>query len=316
MDISRIDFNLLKVLDALLSETSVSGAAQRLGLSQPATSAALSRLRRVTGDLLLVRRGNLMVPTARAEELRPRVARLVDEIAQTLQQPVAFDPMTSHRRFRVIANEYATLVLMAPLALRLRETAPNVTLEVLPFDPRFEERLAAQDCDLVVGHRDFLGPARRTEALFTETWVSIARADHPRLGAKVTLDAFLAESHAMVTSTGRAEGNVDRALARIGRERTVALTLPHFLVAPEVIARSDLVMTLPHCVASTFAETWPLRLFPPPLDLAGFEVALVRHPRSVGDPPVDWLRREIDAVCARLSATCTDAGRSFVKPIS
>lgn len=307
MDITRIDFNLLKVLDALLSETSVSAAARRLGLSQPATSAALARLRHVTGDPLLVRRGNLMVPTARAEELRPRVAELVDGIARALEKPDAFDPLTSRRRFRVLANEYATLVLMAPLATRLRTTAPGITLEVLPFDPRFEERLAAHDCDLVVGHRDFFGSTRHATVLFTETYVSIARVDHPRLPSEVTLEAFLLEDHAMVTSVGRAEGTVDRALARIGRERNVVLTLPHFLVAPAIIAASDLIMTMPHSVAVAFQAGWPLRLFPPPIAVDGFDIALAQHPRSVGDPPIDWLRSEIGGVSAEIA-------RSRVEP--
>ncbi|MFT8646327.1 LysR family transcriptional regulator [Gluconacetobacter sp.] len=291
MDIATVDLNLLKVLDALLAENSVSGAARRLRLSQPATSAALGRLRRLLNDPLLIRRGNVMVLTACAEELRPRIASLLEGIANTLDRSSDFDPRTSTRRFRVLSNEYAAQVIFLPIARHLRDIAPHVTLEILPFDPRFEERLASHDCDLAISHADFLRPTRHIETLFTDRYVSAVRSDHPRLQNIVSLEAFIAEDHVLITSHGRTRGPVDHALADAGYTRRVVTTLPHYLLAPALIAGSDLVMTVPHAIARTFQTNWPLRLFDPPLSIETFDMAMAWHPRTAGDMAIEWLRQ-------------------------
>lgn len=309
MDINALDLNLLKALDALLAGPGVSGAAQRLGLSQPATSAALARLRKALGDPLLVRRGNTMVRTARAEELGPRVSALLDEIARTFAPPDAFDPATSTRRVRVLANDYATLVVLTPLAARLRERAPGMVLEILPFDRRFDERFAAREADLAVGDRDSLRGYRHAQVLFTEHYLSLVRAGHPRLGrGRVALDAFLAEDHALVSSRGRVPGVVDRPLAALGRSRRVVLTFPHFLVAPAVVARTDLVMTVPACIAHSFAESYALRLFEPPVEAAPFDVAFAWPARTAADPAMQWLRRQLEDTADALQRHCQRGG--------
>jgi DNA-binding transcriptional LysR family regulator len=300
MDIARVDLNLLKALDALLAEASVSGAARRLGLSQPATSAALSRLRTLVGDPLLVRRGNTMVPTTRAEELRPEVASLLEAAARLLNKSGTFDPSASQRKFRILASEYASLVLLGPLAQRLRQAAPNVVVEILPLDRRFEDQLAQYDCDLAIGHRDFLQSTRHIETLLTERYVSVARADHPRLPEQVTLEEFLAEDHAMVTATGRTSGPVDRSLAALGRSRRVVLTVPHYLLAPALFATTDLIMTVPYRIALALAPAHGLRIFSPPLPLPEFDVAFAWHPRSSADPAVTWFCSELRSVSRAL----------------
>ncbi|MFC0709121.1 LysR substrate-binding domain-containing protein [Azorhizophilus paspali] len=305
MDIASLDLNLLKALDALLAEPSVSGAAHRLGLSQPAASAALARLRHVLGDPLLVRRGNAMVRTARAEELKPRVSALLDEIARTFAPVDAFDPVTSTRRFRILANDYATLVMLTPLAASLRQRAPGIVLEILPFDRRFEERFAAREVDLAVGDADSLRGHRHMQRLFTEHYLSLVRADHPRLGrGRVTLNAFLAEDHALVSNRGCVPGVVDKPLAALGRSRRVVLTFPHFLVAPAVVARTDLVMTVPECIARGYAESHALRLFKPPVDAAPFDVAFAWPARSVADPAMQWMRRQVEDTAEVLRQQC------------
>ncbi|MCL2899682.1 LysR family transcriptional regulator [Brenneria tiliae] len=305
MNINTLDLNLLKALDALLAEPSVSGAAQRLGLSQPATSAALARLRHALGDPLLVRRGNAMVRTARAEELKPRIAELLDEIARTFAPRDAFDPATSTRHLRILANDYATLVVLTPLARRLRERAPGLLLEILPFDRHFEERFAAREADLVVGDGDSLRGYRHAQVLFTEHYLSLVRAGHPRLGQdEVTLDGFLAEDHALVSSRGRVAGVVDKPLAALGRSRRVVLTFPHFLVAPAVVSHTDLVMTVPECIAHSFAESYDLRLFEPPVDAAPFDVAFAWPARSVADPAIRWLRQQLEETATALRQQC------------
>lgn len=301
-DLERFDLNLLRVLDALLDAGSVSAAARRLRLSQPATSAALSRLRASLGDPLLVRRGNRMVPTPLAEELQPRLSRILADIRGTLGSAGGFDPARTGRRFRIGANDYATLVLLAPLAARLRRLAPRATVEIRALAEQPDDALANRDLDMVVGGSWTLRGLRDPETLFRETFLCVARADHPRLSERVTLEEFVAEDHALIASGNRTRGDVDVALDSLGRKRRVALTLPHYLAAPAVIAHTDMVMTMPRRVAEGLGGVHHLRTFAPPLALEGFDVVMASHPRNEADPSVQWLRRLTREVSASLKA--------------
>lgn len=306
MMLEAFDLNLLRALDALLVTRSVSGAARRLNLSQPATSAALARLRDALGDPLLIRKGNSLLATPLAEELRPRVMRIMEDIGDALGISASFDPATTQRRFRIGANDYSTLVLLAPLAQRLRQRAPLATLEILPINAAPDLALANRELDLVVADNHRLRELRELRVLFHEEFVCIARADHPRLSAKPTLEEFLNEDHALLSTRGVSPGAVDAALEPIGRTRRVALTLPHFIVAPFVIAQSDLVMTLPSRVVGCFGNESGLRVFAPPLPVNGFDMVMAWHARSAADPPVQWLKSllsEIAAEVARPAAT-------------
>ena len=301
LNLERFDLNLLRVLDALLSERNVSAAARRLGLSQPAVSSALARLRKTLGDPLLTRVGSGMTLTPLAVELQPRVARALDDIGIALSAAISFDPSSSRRLFRIGADDYASVVLLAPLAARLRHEAPHVTLEIWPFEDMFEERLTVRDWDLAVTDRWSLRGWRHCDVLLNETFVSIARADHPRLGKSVSLKAFLAEEHALVSRRGRTPGVVDAALDNLTQRRRVALTLPHYFAASAMIAATDLVMTLPRRVAERLCEQDPVRSFETPLKLEGFDVAAAHHPRSVGDAGIRWLRQTMQEVAAEVA---------------
>jgi DNA-binding transcriptional LysR family regulator len=290
------DLNLLRVLDALLAARSVSGAARQLDLSQPATSAALSRLRAALRDPVLVRNGNRMVATPLAEELRPRITRILGDIGDALSAAAAFDPVTTERHFRIGANDYAALVLLAPLAQRLRRLAPRATLEILPYDNEPESGLITREMDLVVADRWTLRGMRDLETLFRESFVSIARADHPRLSRHPTLQEFLDEDHALISSHGVTPGVVDAALGALGRARRVALTVPHYLVAPMIVARTDLIMTLPRRIADSLPHAHGLRKFRPPVRLEGFDVAMAFHPRSNAEAPIQWLKQVLRAL--------------------
>jgi DNA-binding transcriptional LysR family regulator len=298
VSLESFDLNLLRVLDALLVTRSVSGAARQLDLSQPATSAALARLREALHDPLLVRIGNRMLATPLAEELRPRLTRIIEDIAEALSSAAQFDPATTGRRFRIGANDYATLVLLAPLAQRLRQVAPRATLEILPCDTTPDSGLVTREVDLVIADRWTLRSVRDVETLFRESFVSIARADHPRLSPRPTLTEFLNEDHALISPRGVTPGNVDYALEALGQTRRVALTLPHYVVAPSVVAGTDLVMTLPRRIADTFGGVRGLRKFRPPVAVEGFDVVLAFHPRSIAEPSIHWLKQLIRAVAA------------------
>lgn len=299
MDLRTFDLNLLRVLSALLETGSVSSAARKLGLSQPATSAALARLREGLGDPLLVRNGNRMEFTRFAEALRPRLERLLAEIADTLSAPGAFDPKISNRVFRIAANDYASIVLIAPLISRLRAAAPNTALDVLPLEDRFEEHLAFDDYDVAIRDRWSLQNAQMLETLFVEDYICIARAAHPRLSKKPTLQQFLAEEHALVSPRGRVQGTLDCILDEMGAHRRVTLALPHFAAMPAAIGESDLVATIASRVARRFAKSHGLRLFAPPFPVPGFEVAMAWRKRSDTDPAAVWLRSELRALVTR-----------------
>ncbi|MBN9232849.1 MULTISPECIES: LysR family transcriptional regulator [Phyllobacteriaceae] len=304
MDIRGIDLNLLTALDALLAEPSVSGAARRQGLSQPAMSATLARLRELLNDPILVRRGNRMVATPRAEQLRPRVRALLDQIVQTLETEARFEAATSTRRFRILANEYAAAVLMVPLMQRIRDVSAGMVLQVLPFEADFEERLASHDCDLVISEASTLSTARRREVLYQDRYVSLCRDGHPRLGASVTLDAFLDEDHVIVSRVGRMNAVADKALAGIGRARRIAMSVPHFLVAANVAGSTDLVATLPAKLARCCIGAYGLRRFETPVPLDGFEIGMAWHARSDADGATNWLKGELRDLSVQLQAGC------------
>jgi DNA-binding transcriptional LysR family regulator len=293
VNLRTFDLNLLRVLGAVLDEPQVSSAARRLNLSQPATSAALTRLRNALGDPLLVRAGNQMVPSALAQELRPKVRRLLAEIEQTLRAPADFSPANSERSFRIAANDYAVTTVLSPLLEHLQQYAPRVSLEILPLEDDFDKRLAEDNYDLAVRDRWSMRSWRRLETLFREDYVCIARRDHPRLSKKPTLNEFLSEGHVLISPQGRAPGVVDKALERLKRTRRVAVTLPHFLAAPAVVARTDYVMTIARRIALQSAQIYKLRIFVPPLTLHGFEVVMAWHPRGEADAGVNWLKDQV-----------------------
>ena len=304
------DLNLLRVLDALLVARSVSGAARRLELSQPATSAALSRLRKALHDPVLVRDGNRMVATPLAEQLRPRLSRILEDIGDALSAAAKFDSAKTERRFRIGANDYSALVLLAPLAEQLRQLAPRATLEILPLDRAPDSALVTRELDLVVADRWSVRGIRGLETLFHESFVSIARADHPRLSRQPTLEEFLDEAHALISTQGVSPGVLDSALESLGRTRRVALTVPHYLVAPIIVAHTDLIMTLPRRVANCLAGVHRLRTFAPPVALEGFDVVMASHPRSVAEQPIQWLKQVMRAVAEGISRSGAHGGKA------
>jgi DNA-binding transcriptional LysR family regulator len=296
MNLSSLDLNLLLVLRALLAERSVTRAAKVVGLSQPATSHALSRLRAVLGDPLFVRAGKALVPTPRAESLAvPLEAALVD-LERALTGPAPFDPATAKRSFTVATSDYGALVLLAPLLARLSRLAPNIDLRVRdPGTSTGAEWLASGEVDVAFtpALSGFDPPGTRAQRLFSERFVCLVRKGHPRVKEKLTLKAYAELPHAFIAPRGTRGGVVDDVLRERGLERRVALLLPGFLVAPQVIARSDLIVTLGERVARSYAGFLPLRILQPPVPLPGFSFQQVWHERVHADPAQAWLRSEI-----------------------
>lgn len=301
-DLAGLDLNLVLALDALLAERHVTRAATRLGVSQSAASHALARLRDVIGDPLLVRgpRG-AMQPTPRALALAPILNRALADVAAALRKPEPFAPTTARRTFHLGAGDYAELVLLPALAARIAKTAPGIDLFIRTVPDDIPSAIASGELDAAIAParpRDVAGPGIYQRLLFEESFVCAVRRGHAAAERRLTLDRYCALDHLLIAPRGTYGGFVDDALAALGRQRRVALAVPHFLIVPHVVASTDLIVTIASRIAATFAESHRLVTLRPPaeLGLSGFPMHLLWHERSHGDDAQRWLRDQIAAV--------------------
>jgi DNA-binding transcriptional LysR family regulator len=291
MNLQRIDLNLMVAFEALMAERSVSAAASRLGVSQPAMSSTLARLRSLFDDELFVRSGRAMLPTVRAVQLEAQVARALAQLRAALEPQSPFNPAASRRVFTVSGGDYATMVILPHLAACLAEEAPLVDLRF-----RFVEKDATVDLldgdalDLALGV--YPNPPKRLalQALFDEHFVCVARMDHPGLRDGMTLEAFAALPHLLVTERGDAVGAVDEALAKLGLERRVAMTVPHVLVVPSVLPSSEMIATVGARAARLFARAAPLTVYDVPVPLPVWRLSMLWSRQKAGDLGLAWLR--------------------------
>jgi DNA-binding transcriptional LysR family regulator len=299
--ISGVDLNLLPLLDALLSERHLTRAARRVGLSQPAASRALGRLRALLGDPVFVRSGALATLTPRAEALRDPVRLALGLLERSFAGPATFDPAEARRTVRFASDDYSELVVLAPLLSRLNRAAPGIEIRVLPARSASIDRLVRGEIDFFFAPlSDKPPPGVHVEALSKDRFVCMVARAHPFARRVPTLKRFVAARHALIAPFGEAGGFVDDALAALDQERRVALALPHFLVMPFFIAATDLVLTLAERVARVYAGVLPIALFDPPLNLPGFTTGLWWHHRDVHDTALTWVRDQIIALRSSL----------------
>lgn len=287
-DLKRADLNLLVILNALLHERSVTRTAIRLGMSQPATSRALARLRLQFADALLVDGPGGYVLSSRAEELRPALGTLLSGIGDLLGGN-AFDPSKASGTLRLVMTDLESAVLAPPLIAALAEQAPGVTLEIIPPASRPLEALEIDAADAIVGAIDAAPAGIRKRTLYRDDFITMMRADHAVAGQAIDLERYLELGHVVVSITGTGRAWVDQALDRMGLVRKVKATVPSFLAAVEIVAKSDLVMTLPASLART-AEMYHLARHPPPLILEPVIMSLIWHARHQDAPRHIWLR--------------------------
>lgn len=303
MNLRAVDLNLLVSLDLLLDERSVRGAARRAHVSPSAMSHTLCRLRELLGDDVLVRAGQAMVPTPRAEALATPVKEVLAAARVLLEEPARFDPRELSRRFRVVCTDHVSTVLLEPAEARLRAEAPGVDLDVAPLVPDTMDDLRKGAVDLAIGVFPEASPEVRTRRLFEDRFVTVCRPDHPRLvESSLSVEAFLAESHVLVAPRGRPFGHVDAALEALGRSRRVARTYPSFLAALWQVRRSDALLTVSERLVAAVAEAIPLRTFEPPLPLEPYTIVLAWHPRTDKAAPDLWMRQLLVRVAAELPA--------------
>jgi DNA-binding transcriptional LysR family regulator len=315
MHLSAVDLNLLPLLHAVLETRSVKAAARRVGLSPSASSHALGRLRTLLDDPLLVRAGRQMQLTPRAERLRPRVQRLVDELGRVLQRDEAIAPARLRRPFTLGAGDLVELVLLAPLGRRLAAAAPGVDLYGARIEPDVTAQVREGRSDVVVGVFDDQPDDIRTVTLLRDRFVCLLRADHPVLSGRLTTRRYAALDHLLVAPRGVPRGVVDRLLEAQGLRRRVARTVSSFVVAPHVVAGSDLVLTVSELVARRFAAPLGLAVRPPPLPLPGYALRMAWHRRVDADPAHAWLRQQVIEVAAAARASVGKEPRRPVDPV-
>ena len=294
MNVQDVDLNLLRVFDAVLRERGVTAAAARLGLTQPAVSNALARLRALFGDALFVRTAAGMDATPFARGVAEPVRQALALLESALAHGPGFDPATSTRAFRFYMSDLGQVEFLPPIVERVQRAAPGVRLEAVAADLEdIGDALGAGALDLAVGFLPALGPPVERRALFRDPYMCLMRADHPAIGAKLTRRQFLEASHVLVTYRGGGHRVIEEALERAGAARRIALRVPHFTVVPMVLERTDLVLTLPARVARVFERRGRLKALPPPVPMPSAEVAVHWHERFEADPGNRWLREQV-----------------------
>jgi DNA-binding transcriptional LysR family regulator len=304
LNFRSIDLNLLRVFDAVMAEGSLTRAADVLAMTQPAVSHAMKRLRDAIGEDLFRRTAHGVQPSARAEQLWPRVREALAGLREALA-PDTFDPRHDAAHFR-LAMADATAALLSPGLLRTIESqALVVTLRILPLATRDPRRLLeAGDADLAVGYFPEVMAALEAlarqsplqhERLYSTRYVCVMRRDHPLAGAPLSLDAYCGADHLLVSFSGRPHGYVDQALAALGRRRRIVLTVNQFFTAGRVVAHSDLLTVLPEGFVGATGYREELVTREVPLALQPVHVDMLWHHRNEEHPAQRWLRAQVVA---------------------
>lgn len=294
VNLAAIDLNLIKVLHALLEERAVTAAGRRVGLSQPATSNALRRLRALLGDPLLVRGPRGQELTAYARELRAPVAAAIEALARAFAPPARFEPATARPVWRLAATDLSAVIVMPALRRILAREAPGADLVLRSGErDRVLGWLAEDLVDLAIGVFRERPPEIDATPLFDERMVLMVRDGHPLLAGPLTAERLAAFPSVLVSPRGDAHGVVDDALAARGLRRRVALTVSHFLLAPFLLRDSDLTLVYPSRLAELLAPPLGLAVLPEPLGLPGFTSQLLWARRNERHPPLAWLRDAI-----------------------
>lgn len=296
MNMAAFDLNLLRVLDALLRDGSTVAAGRRVGLSQPAVSAALGRLRAALGDPLFVRRGPRLVPTDHALSLAAPLREHLEAIERLLAGPKGFDPARADRSFRISGADFFADLLMPPLGRLLLREAPGLRVHLLDLLPRAQaEALDRNESDILLISEWDRPDWVEWRPLFHSPFCVIARAGHPRLaglvpGAQLPLDLFCDLDHVLMSPDGKPRALTDEALERVGRRRRVVMTLPFLAGVCRCVSLSDFVALVPRQLALHLAPTLGLAAYVAPVEMPVPLIGMAWHRRMTAAPPHRWLR--------------------------
>jgi len=305
MDLHEIDLNLLVVFNQLLMERRVSGAAETLGLTQPAVSNALARLRKLLGDELFLRTPGGMVPTPRAQMLAQPVADALALLHGAMNQRISFDPLTSQRSFNIGMSDIGEIYFLPTLMDALKTQAPQVRISTVRNSAvNLSDAMSAGQVDLALGLLPQLKAGFLQRRLFPQGYVCVFRKGHAldfgsNRKRRITLAEFTAAEHVVVEAAGTGHGRVDEALQRRGIQRTVRLRVPHFVAVGHILAGTDMIATLPLRLAEKIVEPFSLVWVKHPAPLPDTAITLFWHARYHQDPANQWLRELIFRMFAR-----------------
>nr|WP_295111549.1 LysR substrate-binding domain-containing protein [uncultured Caulobacter sp.] len=299
----RYDLNLLPIFVALMEERSVTRAAQRLGITQPALSNALARLRTTMRDPLFIRERYGVRPTQMAEELAPVIAAALARLDDAILGQQDFDPGQAVRLFTIAPNSYVEFVLAPAIVTRLRERAPGIKLRLMPFGTDLTETgVMSGDTAMVLGR--IVDPPDNlvVQHLMDEGLSCVVRADHPEIGEAISREQYERLRHVNVLPPGRLRAGLFQALDQRGLRREVAVSVTHFLAVPEMVAATDYCATLPNLICRHLTRDPRLKVLSAPVDLGTFPVQMGWHVRYRQDPAHRWLRALIAEVAAEVAA--------------
>ncbi|MGN6094712.1 MAG: LysR substrate-binding domain-containing protein [Bosea sp. (in: a-proteobacteria)] len=299
------DLNLLPIFVVLMEERSVTRAAQRLGITQPALSNALTRLRAVMRDPLFIRERNGIQPTALALELAPAIAAALATVDDIVVGQQAFDPARAERLITIAPNSYVEFVLVPAIVARLREVAPGIRLRLTPYGSDVAETgVISGDTAMVLGRIVDAPDNLVVQHLMDDGLACVVRSDHPEISSTMSREQYESLKHVNMQPPGRLRAGLFQALERQGLKREVAVSVTHFLAIPELLAVTDYCSTLPKLICRHLASDPRLTIVPSPVDLGTFPVEMAWHVRYRNDPAHRWLRSLIAEVAREVASRC------------
>lgn len=293
---AKLDLDWLSVFVEVYKTQSVSRAAQALGMEQASASLVLSKLRRHFDDPLFCRTSSGMAPTPRAQAIYPDVLEALDRLDKARGGIQAFLPEQATREFRICMTDISEIVLLPRLINHLQASAPSLVIEAEKTSPDSRRRLESGDIDLAVGFMPDLEAGFYQQALFAQDFVCLAASKHPRIGAKLSREAFSNEGHILVLTTGTGHSVVDKVLAKNKLQRRVVLRVPSFLGVARIVAQTELLAIVPRQLGQALAEQERVKVLEPPLPLPTYKVKQHWHERFNLDAGNIWLRKTMAAL--------------------
>lgn len=303
MNLATVDLNLLVAFEALMAERNVTRAGLRVGLGQPAMSAALGRLRAVFQDELLVRvPGATMRATPKAQALQASVSEILARIRQVLDAEATFDPAATRAVFRIATSDHPATMVVPPLLQVVAREAPGIDLRLLTLDKRDAfDRVDRGEVDLLIGSFRSVPKRIRQRRLYTDHYVCITRRGHPA-SRPLTPESYAAAPHVLMTLAADDRGIVDEALAAIGLRRRVAVTVSDFHLIPRIVERTDMIGHLPGRIAAELTRGCDIDILTPPLELPPWNVDMFWGGASDAEPVAVWLRGRLGAIGQAIEA--------------
>jgi len=290
---AKLDLEWLLIFDGIFTSRSVSRTAERLGLAQASVSIALNKLRLRFNDKLFIRTSNGMEPTPRAQELYPQLASVVAALESALRAPTEFIPLEAKREFCLCMTDISEIVLLPRLMNHLRRAAPKVSIVAEKITSESPKRLEKGDVDCAIGFMPHLEAGFYQKTLFTQNFVCLAAKNHPRICGELTKQAFLAEEHIRITTSGTGHSIVDKTLEMQGVHREVVLHLSSFLGVARVVAETELLVVVPKMLGITIQMQEQVQILALPFDMPSYTVKQHWHDRFHAEPGNIWLRRTV-----------------------